>query len=178
MFYSLFPPFIDIMVDLVDRIDCIDSETLDSCVLLQQDEIAALEAIYDNLWTCVDLNKFEIKIYPSSDKLEQFVVLLSIQFTETYPLNEPPLFQISAPWMKPLEKEILNDILIECYLSNYHEPVVFKWITEINEFTESCLQHRKNVRLLELFIAFKLYLSHRSFSGLYLINKILKLCDD
>ncbi|XP_063710724.1 protein IMPACT-B-like [Symsagittifera roscoffensis] len=134
------------MVDLVDRIDCIDSETLDSCVLLQQDEIAALEAIYDNLWTCVDLNKFEIKIYPSSDKLEQFVVLLSIQFTETYPLNEPPLFQISAPWMKPLEKEILNDILIECYLSNYHEPVVFKWITEINEFTESCLQHRKNAK--------------------------------
>ncbi|XP_075254142.1 protein IMPACT homolog isoform X3 [Convolutriloba macropyga] len=116
---------------------------LDACLELQQDEIAALEAIYDTSWQCIDLNKFEIEISSSESARCSNTVRLTVNFTPTYPINEPPLFELSAPWMKSTEKEVLQDILIDCYLSNYKEPVVFKWITEIKDFAESCLQSRK-----------------------------------
>lgn len=121
--------------------ESVDAALLDACLELQQDEIAALEAIYDSNWRCVDINKFEIDVELTEVAQK---VLLTITFTETYPLNEPPLFELSAPWMKSVEKEVLHNVLIDCYLSNYKEPVVFKWITEINEFANNYLQNKQH----------------------------------
>ena len=119
-------------------------EVVTECLSLQEDELAVLDSIYgSDTWKCVGLSKFEIQI--KSSDFPDYHVNLTVTFTLCYPRLEPPLFEISAPWMKKAEKELLNGILFEIYLTNYQEPVVFRWIDEIRTFIHQTAASRVKV---------------------------------
>ena len=131
-----------------EELACNSDEVVAECLSLQEDELAALDSIFgSDTWKCVGLSKFEIEI-TSSEYPAEYCVTFTVTFTLCYPRLEPPIFEISAPWMKPTEKEVLHGILFDTYLTNYQEPVVFRWIDEIRTFIEQIAASRVQVILL------------------------------
>ncbi|KFM61569.1 Protein IMPACT-A, partial [Stegodyphus mimosarum] len=102
---------------------------------LQADEIQALSAIFSDEWLVEDDEQrvYSIKISNSSGNTVYFQVTLP----ENYPLDSPPIYQISAPWMKKNEKDLLYSELGEIYCCHAGESIIYLWIEKIREFITS-----------------------------------------
>ncbi|KAF8773730.1 protein IMPACT-like [Argiope bruennichi] len=111
--------------------DC-DSVTNKS---LQEEEIQAMFSIYDSEWQVEDPFKnssYSINISNSSGNSVYFKVTLP----EDYPLNSPPQYLISAPWMSREVKNRLIAMLENIYCENIGNCVLYQWVVKIQDFIE------------------------------------------
>ncbi|XP_071441156.1 protein IMPACT-like isoform X2 [Hetaerina americana] len=58
-------------------------------------------------------------------------VVLFVTLPLEYPSASPPIYQLSAPWLKGPERQDMCGQLEEVYLENVGEPVLFQWIEKL-----------------------------------------------
>ncbi|XP_058799465.1 protein IMPACT-like [Phymastichus coffea] len=99
----------------------------------QIEEIEALTAIYGSEFQIEDgMNRsYSIKIVNGCNS--NLYVKLYVKFTESYPSESPPTFEISAPHLPHETKLHLSNQLEDVYLSNIGQNVIFQWIERIRE---------------------------------------------
>lgn len=104
---------------------------------LQLDEVEALAAIYGSDWITEDFDNrvFSIVVKPegATDSNNDTSIAVQIRFPLDYPLEAPPLYTLSAPWMKKVEKIKLMNELEEMYCQNAGQSIVYMWIEKIRE---------------------------------------------
>lgn len=59
---------------------------------------------------------------------------LHVIFPPEYPSTSPPVYQLSAPFLRGLDKSELCGLLEDIYLENVGESIVFLWVERIREF--------------------------------------------
>lgn len=116
-------------------VDKMDSTTL------QADEIEALSAIYGSEWVVEDeLNRvFSITLkhqQRNSDNERQIEKIITLQFRlpPEYPLEAPPFYVLSAPWMSRSEKINFMSSLEEIYCNHAGESILYLWIEKAREY--------------------------------------------
>lgn len=100
---------------------------------LQAEEMEALAAIYEEHFTVDAENAFTIKIRNNYNN----EVILRVTLTESYPLESPPLYDISAPWMTRQSKLKLIKDIQEVYRRHAGECVIHLWIVTIQDFIDN-----------------------------------------
>lgn len=103
----------------------------------QADEVEALSAIYGDEWTVEDPvdRRYSIKISDGSTPTK-YSIQLEVTFSDQYPSNAPPVYNLIAPWMRGDDRKLLDGRMQETYLGNVGECIVFKWIDTVREFLE------------------------------------------
>ncbi|XP_064511013.1 protein IMPACT isoform X2 [Pseudopipra pipra] len=100
----------------------------------QIDEIEALSSIYGEDWCVVDEDE---KIYciKISDCLDQpkWTLCLQVILPPGYPTEEPPIYQLNAPWLRGQDYTELANSLEEIYLQNLGESILYLWVEKIRE---------------------------------------------
>ncbi|GIY53294.1 protein IMPACT [Caerostris darwini] len=99
---------------------------------LQAEEMEVMTSIFDKEWKIINLNSYNIDIRNSFKKSVFFEVFLP----KDYPLNSPPRWEISAPWMRKDAKEELKLILKNVSDENKGECILYALISRIQEFIE------------------------------------------
>lgn len=101
---------------------------------LQADEIEALSSIYGKEWNVdiVSENSYSIDI--GADPTRS--VHLKVALPPDYPLQSPPVYQFSAPWMTRKAKNILSADLEEINCCHAGENIIYLWIEKVREFVE------------------------------------------
>ncbi|KAJ7403881.1 Protein IMPACT [Pitangus sulphuratus] len=98
------------------------------------DEIEALSSIYGEDWCVVDEDE---KIYciKISDCLDQpkWTLCLQVILPPGYPTEEPPIYQLNAPWLRGQDYTELANSLEEIYLQNLGESILYLWVEKIRE---------------------------------------------
>ncbi|CAF4769011.1 unnamed protein product [Pieris macdunnoughi] len=96
----------------------------------QIEEVEALTSIYtdDFIIDSETHRSYSIKIKDNNNE-----VILSVTMPSNYPLQAPPKYEFSAPWMDRKAKENLRYSLEEVYLENIGETVIFQWVEKIRE---------------------------------------------
>lgn len=122
---------------------------MDDNLTRQVDEIEALSSIYDGFWKVE--NEFD-RAY--SIKIEEgvFSVTLFITLPMKYPSESPPIYQLSAPWLKGPERQEICNTLEEVYLENIGEPVLFQWIEQLRSILQAksqSLTEEENLEVLD-----------------------------
>ncbi|CAL1268064.1 unnamed protein product [Larinioides sclopetarius] len=110
---------------------------------LQEEEIEAMFSIYDSEWQIEDPfknNSYSIKISNSSGDSVFFKIILP----EDYPLNSPPQYLISAPWMSREVKNRLATMLEDIYSENIGSCVLYQWVVKIQDFINEELSGNKS----------------------------------
>ncbi|XP_042897219.1 protein IMPACT isoform X2 [Parasteatoda tepidariorum] len=99
---------------------------------LQADEVQALSAIYELDWVTENLvqNAYSIKISDGANNIVYFKVTLP----ESYPLDSPPIYELSAPWMNRIVKQNLCSALEDVYCQNIGRSIIYLWIEAIRNF--------------------------------------------
>ncbi|GBM78530.1 Protein IMPACT [Araneus ventricosus] len=100
-----------------------------------EEEIQAMFSIYDSEWQVEDPfknNSYSIKISNSSGNSVFFKVILP----EDYPLNSPPQYLISAPWMSREVKNRLTAMLEKIYSEYIGNCVLYQWVVKIQDFID------------------------------------------
>ncbi|GFR23581.1 protein IMPACT [Trichonephila clavata] len=102
---------------------------------LQANEIEALSSIFEDKWELENLRdrSYSINITNSSGKNVYFRVVLP----EDYPVNSPPTYLFSAPWMTRNEKNNLSSMLNETCIENLGESILYQWIVKIQDFIQN-----------------------------------------
>jgi len=97
----------------------------------QIDEIEALSAIYPDEWKTEDecFRTYSAVI----DKSGNAATLL-ITLPVDYPLSAPPLYLLTAPWMKDGDRDKLSSDLEQICLENLGESMLHLWIEKLREF--------------------------------------------
>lgn len=93
----------------------------------RSDEIESLLSIYPDLMT-LDVDswiRFEFK----SES-----VLLRVKMTDGYPSSEPPIYELSGPFLTSEEKREIQNSLNEEYVNNMGGPVLFSWVTALGDY--------------------------------------------
>ncbi|GFV43204.1 protein IMPACT [Trichonephila clavipes] len=113
-----------------------DSETL------QANEIEALSSIFEDKWELENLRdrRYSINITSSSGKNVYFRVVLP----EDYPVNAPPTYLFSAPWMSRNTRNNLSSMLDEICIEYLGESVLYEWILKIQDFIEELENNNLN----------------------------------
>ncbi|RWS31085.1 protein IMPACT-like protein [Leptotrombidium deliense] len=101
---------------------------------LRSDEMEALSAIYGDEWELEDLNVYSITLRSKEDKNVEKNIRIQFRFPDTYPLNSPPIYTISAPWMSRNEKRRLFDAFDTIYEQHSGESIVYLCIEKAREF--------------------------------------------
>ncbi|GIX96622.1 protein IMPACT [Caerostris extrusa] len=126
---------------------------------LQAEEMEVMTSIFDKEWKIINLNSYNIDIRNSFKKSVFFEVFLP----KDYPLNSPPRWEISAPWMRKDAKEELK-LILKMYLSIIQEfiedpstednisnnPKYNSTVSE-NELDSLSIKEPKNQALPEIF---------------------------
>ncbi|XP_042235337.1 protein IMPACT-B-like isoform X2 [Homarus americanus] len=60
--------------------------------------------------------------------------LLQVTMPPDYPGESPPIYMLSAPWLKGLKRQELCGYLEDIYLENAGESIVYMWVERIREF--------------------------------------------
>ncbi|XP_044576141.1 protein IMPACT-A-like [Cotesia glomerata] len=96
----------------------------------QVDEIEALTAIYGDDWQVEDEENraFSMNVHEGDKSIKLYVKL-----TADYPSSSPPYFELSAPQLRLEQKNHINSLLQEVYLSLAGGPVLYEWIEKIRE---------------------------------------------
>lgn len=112
------------------------SEKLAEIKALQADEIEALASIYGSDWKIENENGNVFSIVVAGESPER-VINLQITFSAGYPLLDPPIYEISAPWLKRDEKTDLCGGLEMLYSEHIGESIIFMWIEKLKEYLDS-----------------------------------------
>lgn len=123
--------------------------------VLQSDEIEAISAIYGDDWVFEnpETSLYSIELFEDEsikndksdgDQQQQQMmssnkksIRLEIKLSPDYPLNGPPTYTISAPWMSRKEKTHLMDDLNEIYINHLGESILYMWIEKTREYLTS-----------------------------------------
>lgn len=104
---------------------------------LQLDEIEALTAIFAEDWVVENETDRVYSITLNSDGVNDESaksITIQIRLPEDYPLDAPPLYTLSAPWMSRKEKMSLMNDLEALYGKHAGESIVYMWIEKAREF--------------------------------------------
>ncbi|NXW57309.1 IMPCT protein, partial [Eurystomus gularis] len=98
------------------------------------DEIEALSSIYGDDWCVVDEDEkiYCIKINDSLDQ-PKWTLCLQVILPPGYPVVEPPIYQLNAPWLQGQDYVELANSLEEIYLQNLGESILYLWVEKIRE---------------------------------------------
>lgn len=109
---------------------------------LQADEIEALSSIFYDKWVVENITDraYSINITSTSGNNLYFKVVLP----KDYPINSPPTYLISAPWMSRNAKNNLYSMLDEVYAENVGESILYQWIMKIQDFIEELEDSNSN----------------------------------
>ncbi|XP_017769095.1 PREDICTED: protein IMPACT-like [Nicrophorus vespilloides] len=107
-------------------------------MLLQAEELEALESIYGEEWKkdTISDNSYSIRI---TGDVELFLTLDTL-----YPSEAPPTYQLMAPGLSKTVKLLISSACEEIYLENIGSPVLFQWIEKIKEIVESNIESNKS----------------------------------
>ncbi|XP_069953769.1 protein IMPACT-B isoform X3 [Cherax quadricarinatus] len=97
----------------------------------QRDEIEALSSIYG---TDFHTESLEHKTYSVEITEGEVSSLLQVTMPPDYPSDSPPIYMLSAPWLKGLQRQELCGYLEEIYLENLGESVIYLWVERIRQF--------------------------------------------
>ncbi|CAB3408676.1 unnamed protein product [Caenorhabditis bovis] len=89
-------------------------------------EIESLASIFPDLLTSTS----ETQLIFDFDKDMKLTIVLPTD----YPSKSPPSFELSGPYLKPQERHRLHDLLNNAYLENIGFPIIFNWITIIQDY--------------------------------------------
>ncbi|XP_042885020.1 protein IMPACT-B-like [Penaeus japonicus] len=103
----------------------------DSNLSLQVDEVEALSAIYG---TDFHTESEEHRTYSIDIAEGSNTALLQVTMPPEYPGESPPIYMLSAPWLKGMKRQELCGYLEEIYLENAGESIVYMWVEKIREF--------------------------------------------
>lgn len=117
---------------------CIPDNTLDYEMdnsEMRNDEISAMSAIYGDDWIVENAHScsFTVTIFPDNHQ-QKNGLKFEIKLPETYPMEQKPLYSISAPWMSRHEKANLFEQLEQICEANKGECVLFLLTDRIREF--------------------------------------------
>lgn len=101
----------------------------------QSDEIEALSAIYGDDWRMISDREYNIQIQPEND--QSHGVNFEVIFTDDYPTDGPPHYQLSAPWLKGDARLKIQNALNDIYLENVGESIIYLWVEKIREFIQN-----------------------------------------
>ncbi|XP_046382427.1 protein IMPACT-A-like isoform X2 [Ischnura elegans] len=107
----------------------------------QVDEIEALTSIYNDLWKVDDEAS---RVYSMKVEENGYEVTLFVTLPPEYPSECPPIYQLSAPWLKGQERQNICVQLEEIYLENIGESVLFQWIEKLRDILQSKEEHSNN----------------------------------
>ena len=119
------------------------------CKTLRNDEIEALSAIYGEEWIAEDESNsvfsITLKEEDNCHESQEYERMIRFEFRlpEEYPLSQPPLYTLSAPWMSRRQKSLLTQQLEEIYCSNESQSILYLWIEKAREFLR-CSQTNDN----------------------------------
>ncbi|KAI0234062.1 Protein IMPACT [Lamellibrachia satsuma] len=106
----------------------------------QMDELEVLASIYGDDWKVVDVVQrvYNIDITDGSDG--ELQLSLQITLTPGYPTEAPPIYQLSAPWLRGEERKELSATLENIYSENIGESIIYMWVESVREFVISRLE--------------------------------------
>lgn len=104
----------------------------------QKEEIEALTSIYGDDWLMISDHEYNIHITAEND--QSHGINLEINFTDGYPKDGPPNYQISAPWLKGESRQKIENALNDVYLENLGESLVYLWVEKIRELVQEILE--------------------------------------
>jgi len=90
----------------------------------RQDEIEALQAIFDQDFKLKDKEVFEVSVEVDEDR----VLSLHAALPESYPSEAPPIFEFEAQWLTASDQEILTGGLNSLWVEGKGEVIIFNWI--------------------------------------------------
>ncbi|CAI5437751.1 unnamed protein product [Caenorhabditis angaria] len=96
-------------------------------------EIESLESIFPDLLQ----SKTESQLVFTFEK----DIMLTCSLPHDYPSTSPPIFELSGPYLKANEREALYNSLNESYIENIGFPVIFNWISIIQDFIRDSSTH-------------------------------------
>ena len=82
-------------------------------LILQNEEIEALSAIYETDFCTEDRENRTFSIEVNEGERS---CLLQMTMPTDYPCNSPPIYMLSAPWLKGLKRQELCGYLEDLYL--------------------------------------------------------------
>ncbi|PAA74748.1 hypothetical protein BOX15_Mlig032342g4, partial [Macrostomum lignano] len=108
---------------------------------LQSDELTALASIYEDEITEFNAKSgsFAITIRGSSsdcDGKASPTVTLSVTFPPSYPTECPPVFELSAPWLRGESRRLLENRLVAVCQDFAGCPVVYAWAEAVRQFID------------------------------------------
>ncbi|XP_054714131.1 protein IMPACT-like [Uloborus diversus] len=112
--------------------DEISQDRLNANESLRVDEVEALSAIFGDDWLEEDAEHrvYSINVANSTGNS----IYLQVTLPENYPLDGPPIYQISAPWMSREGKASLCSEIEDIYCSNAGESIIYLWIEKLKDF--------------------------------------------
>ncbi|EFO95754.1 hypothetical protein CRE_13932 [Caenorhabditis remanei] len=63
-------------------------------------------------------------------------ISMTITLPDDYPSTSPPIFELNGPYLRREQKEILHNNLNDIYVENIGFPVIFNWISLIQDFIQ------------------------------------------
>lgn len=112
--------------------DALSSQEEENSASLQADEIEALSSIYGKEWNVESASENSYSIDIGSNPSRS--VHLKITLPPDYPLQSPPVYQFSCPWMTRDAKSILAAELEDIYCCHAGENILYLWIEKVREF--------------------------------------------
>lgn len=97
----------------------------------QVDEIEALSSIYGNDF---HTESVEHRTYSVEISEWDLTALLQVTMPPDYPGEAPPIYMLSAPWLKGFKRQELCGHLEDIYLENAGESIVYEWVERIRQF--------------------------------------------
>ncbi|OWF48806.1 protein IMPACT-like isoform X1 [Mizuhopecten yessoensis] len=111
----------------------------------QEEEVEALAAIYGDDWCVVSeqAHIYSIQVRNEDPKSHR-TINVEITMPPGYPTESPPLYQLTAPWLRREEKQTLEDSLADIYCENLGESMIYLWIERIREVVQAQLDNSQS----------------------------------
>ncbi|XP_014668504.1 PREDICTED: protein IMPACT-like isoform X2 [Priapulus caudatus] len=108
---------------------------VDDNLTRQVEEVEALTAIYGEEWHVEDemSRTYSITLTDMTGGVE-ISLFLQVTLPTDYPGGAPPIYQLSAPWLKALDKVELCNALEKIYSDNIGECILYQWVEKAREF--------------------------------------------
>ncbi|XP_046991004.1 protein IMPACT-like isoform X1 [Schistocerca americana] len=105
-------------------------------VTKQADEIEALASIYGDDWKVEDeVNRsYSISLKECGQEITLYFIL-----PPEYPSTAPPKYQLSAPGLKPEEKNLIISALDELSILQCGQTVIYEWVEKVRELVQDFL---------------------------------------
>ncbi|VIO88416.1 Uncharacterized protein BM_BM6736 [Brugia malayi] len=91
----------------------------------QLEEIQSIESIYGDLIHFESSSQLSVRFND---------VRLTICLPKHYPTSSPPYFELSGPSLTENQKEEVKNSMNEIYAKNVGQPVLYEWITYLNDY--------------------------------------------